>query len=253
MHPVWDLFLPSHRSHGPPKMPFTMGTYGYTLPSPSFVTSPFATQFDLDRTSASAGEAKPPKPSVRSGDGNAIAGPSTSPQKPKAKSTKPKRIRDSSQFNNPSASVSRTDPRRIAPPRPAPAKKEINMAYLRQYLVPEHIRTAKPGPLWSHLRRQGDHMDKAPRYECTPADVREIASATRSATFDYRKHLGDDYRYADMMARWLGRMMGDVEEWEMAITPMLLVSPPFACCCRFDRLNAMRICPGHVTGRSIQH
>ena len=179
---LFNLGGPRVISRAPPRLATSVEKKAFGDPGPSYIASPFATNFDLDRTS----DVKPIT------ETNAAAGPSSEPltASPSKPSTARKQPRDSSTFLHPSASKSRRNARMVAPPKPAPLKEKmaITMPYLRQYLAPEHIRTTKPAPLWKYLRMQGENYDKPPRYECSPADVREIVQAvSRGATWDYKR------------------------------------------------------------------
>lgn len=98
------------------------------------------------------------------------------------------------------------------------------MSYLRQYLNPLHLKTAKPGPLWLNFRLRGRDRDEPPLYEPTPADVREIMLAMNKTTYDYKKALADNYDYSEVLGRWLGYMKAGLKEWEGAVGPTINVS-----------------------------
>lgn len=132
----------------------------------------------------------------------------------------------------PARPVPRAPPAALAPDPINAVPQVIDMPFIRTLITPQRLKEDKPVALWKYLRRldRKDEGDKPPRFEPSPTELREIVHAIwMSAPPDYKQKMADNYSYAEQIARWLKAMNKDVYTWEVAIAPLIMVSPPCFC------------------------
>lgn len=104
---------------------------------------------------------------------------------------------------------------------PAPA----SMATLRPLLAPDVLRSAKPGAVFKYLRsRVINDQPAPPEFQPNPEELREILLALKDgAPEQYLRAMADNEKYARTLADWVKAFTLDVQTWEPAISPMMLM------------------------------
>ncbi|RXK39131.1 hypothetical protein M231_03636 [Tremella mesenterica] len=120
---------------------------------------------------------------------------------------------------------SRATKQRGTVPTKAPPSTSQGMALIRPLISSTSLKSSKPAVLFKYLRPRIKGPEVLPpEFEPNARELREILLALKDhAPEQYLRNMADNERYAKTLAIWLKMFIDDVEKWESAIAPLLLM------------------------------